>query len=91
MKEVKFAATGSKVTAYALIEYPIGDADRALVEEIQKMLRWRRLAQERCLQRTRSRSRAFEKKLIFEDVRDGSNSTIQLWVVLFLVDLIQPL
>ncbi|MBU24829.1 MAG: hypothetical protein CMD99_02235 [Gammaproteobacteria bacterium] len=36
IKEIKFAATGSKVTAYTLIEYPIGDANRALVEQIRK-------------------------------------------------------
>jgi len=36
VKEVEFVATGTKVTAYALIEYPIGEANRALVEQIQK-------------------------------------------------------
>ena len=36
VKEVEFVATGAKVTAYALIEYPIGEANRALVEQIQK-------------------------------------------------------
>ena len=35
VKETDFLATGSKVTAYALIEYPIGEANRALVEQIQ--------------------------------------------------------
>lgn len=36
VKEIEFVATGTKVTAYALIEYAIGDANRALVEQIQK-------------------------------------------------------
>jgi hypothetical protein len=36
IQEIEFVATGSKVTAYALIEYPIGEANRALVEQIQK-------------------------------------------------------
>ena len=36
VKDTDFVATGSKVTAYALVEYPIGDANRALVQKIQK-------------------------------------------------------
>ena len=36
VKEIKFIATGSKVTAFALIEYPIGQANKALVQQIQK-------------------------------------------------------
>lgn len=36
VKDVQFVATGSKVTAYALVEHPIGDANRALVEQISK-------------------------------------------------------
>lgn len=36
VKETEFLATGSKVTAYALVEYPIGEANRALVQQIQR-------------------------------------------------------
>ena len=36
VKETEFLATGTKVTAYALIEFPIGDANRAMVEQIQR-------------------------------------------------------
>lgn len=36
VKEIEFVATGAKVTAYALVEYPIGDANLSLVKKIQE-------------------------------------------------------